>query len=66
MYLPLVLPRWAIPSAVDIYPPSAQFHALKDLLILLFGSFAVFSEVNFFFMPVILAQKESRLEPPFG
>lgn len=31
-----------------------------------FGSFAVFSLVNFFFMPVILAQKESRREPPSG
>jgi hypothetical protein len=31
-----------------------------------FGSFAVFSLVNFFFMPLILAQKESRREPPSG
>ena len=31
-----------------------------------FGSLAVFSLVNFFFMPVILAQKESRREPPSG
>jgi len=30
------------------------------------GSFAVFEEVNFFFIPVILAQKESRREPPSG
>jgi hypothetical protein len=36
------------------------------LFILLFGSFAVFAEVNFFFIPVILAQKESRREPPCG
>jgi hypothetical protein len=43
-----------------------QFHALKDLLMREFGSFAVFSLVNFFFMPVILAQKESRREPPSG
>ena len=32
----------------------------------LFGSLAVFAEVNFFFIPVILAQKESRREPPCG
>ena len=32
----------------------------------LFGSLAVFAEVSFFFMPVILAQKESRREPPCG
>ena len=32
----------------------------------LFGSFAVLAEVNFFFIPVILAQKESRREPPSG
>ena len=31
-----------------------------------FGSLAVFSLVNFFFMPVILAQKESRRAPPSG
>ena len=31
-----------------------------------FGSLAVFALVNFFFMPVILAQKESRREPPSG
>ena len=31
-----------------------------------FGSLAVFSLVNFFFMPLILAQKESRREPPSG
>jgi len=31
-----------------------------------FGSFAVFSLVSFFFIPVILAQKESRLLPPSG
>jgi hypothetical protein len=31
-----------------------------------FGSFAVLDEVNFFFMPVILAQKLSRLDPPSG
>jgi hypothetical protein len=46
--------------------PSAQFQALKLLLILLFGSWAVFSEVNFFFIPVILAQKEFFLNPPSG
>ncbi len=43
-----------------------HFHALRDLLILLLGSLAVFSEVSFFFIPDILAQKESRLEPPSG
>jgi hypothetical protein len=32
----------------------------------LLGSLAVFSLVNFFFMPVIRAQKESRLLPPSG
>jgi hypothetical protein len=32
----------------------------------LFGSLAVLDEVNFFFVPVILAQKESRREPPSG
>jgi hypothetical protein len=31
-----------------------------------FGSLAVFALVNFFFMPLILAQKESRREPPSG
>ena len=31
-----------------------------------FGSFAVFALVSFFFMPLILAQKESRREPPSG
>jgi hypothetical protein len=36
------------------------------LLILLFGSFAVFLEVSFFFIPDILAQKLSFLEPPSG
>lgn len=32
----------------------------------LFGSFAVFSDVNFFFMPVILEQNDFFLEPPSG
>ena len=32
----------------------------------LFGSLAVFAEVSFFFIPVILAQNESRREPPSG
>ena len=32
----------------------------------LFGSLAVLAEVSFFFIPVILAQKESRREPPSG
>jgi hypothetical protein len=32
----------------------------------LFGSLAVFFEVNFFFMPVILAQKLALREPPSG
>jgi len=36
------------------------------LLILEFGSFAVFADVNFFFIPLIRAQKESRLDPPSG
>ena len=31
-----------------------------------FGSLAVFSLVSFFFIPLILAQKESRLLPPSG
>jgi len=31
-----------------------------------FGSFAVFALVNFFFIPSILAQKESRRDPPSG
>jgi hypothetical protein len=30
------------------------------------GSLAVFGDVNFFFIPSILAQKESRREPPSG
>ena len=30
------------------------------------GSLAVLADVNFFFMPLILAQKESRREPPSG
>jgi hypothetical protein len=35
-------------------------------LILLLGSLAVLADVSFFFMPVILAQKLSRREPPSG
>lgn len=35
-----------------------QPHAFKDLLIRLFGSFAVFDDVSFFFMPDILAQND--------
>jgi hypothetical protein len=30
------------------------------------GSLAVLAEVSFFFIPLILAQKESRREPPSG
>ena len=30
------------------------------------GSLAVLADVNFFFIPSILAQKESRREPPSG
>jgi len=30
------------------------------------GSLAVLGDVNFFFIPSILAQKESRREPPSG
>ena len=30
------------------------------------GSLAVFGDVSFFFIPSILAQKESRREPPSG
>jgi len=36
------------------------------LFIRLLGSLAVLAEVSFFFIPVILAQKESRREPPSG
>jgi hypothetical protein len=43
-----------------------QFQAFKDLLIRLLGSLAVLVLVNFFFMPFIRAQKESRLGPPSG
>jgi len=43
-----------------------QFQARRLLLIRLFGSLAVLAEVSFFFIPVILAQKESRLLPPSG
>jgi hypothetical protein len=43
-----------------------QFHALSDLLIREFGSFAVFELVSFFFMPFMRAQKESRRDPPSG
>ena len=46
--------------------PYQQFHARRLLLILEFGSFAVFSLVNFFFIPFIRAQKESRRGPPSG
>jgi hypothetical protein len=46
--------------------PCQHFQALNDLLIREFGSFAVFSEVNFFFMPVIRAQNESLRDPPSG
>jgi len=37
---------------------SQQFHALKDLLMRLFGSFAVLDEVIFFFIPVIRLQND--------
>ena len=37
-----------------------QFHALRLLLIREFGSFFVFSDVSFSFIPLILAQKEAR------
>jgi hypothetical protein len=43
-----------------------HFHARRLLLIRLFGSLAVLALVNFFFIPVILAQKESLREPPSG
>jgi len=43
-----------------------HFHFRRLLLILLSGSFAVFSLVNFRFMPFIRAQKESRRLPPSG
>jgi hypothetical protein len=36
-----------------------QFQDLRDLLILLSGSFAVLEEVSFFFIPFILAQKDA-------
>ena len=36
-----------------------QFHARKLLLILESGSLAVFAEVNLFFIPFILAQKDA-------
>jgi len=48
------------------YLSPQHFHALKLLFMRLFGSFAVFAEVSFFFIPVILAQNESRREPPSG
>jgi hypothetical protein len=64
--LPFVLPLVAQPSALVTYPPSAQFHALKDLLILESGSLAVSALVSFAFIPFIRAQKESRLLPPSG
>jgi hypothetical protein len=41
-------------------------HALRLLLIREFGSFAVFAEVSFFFMPVIRAQKLFFRGPPSG
>jgi hypothetical protein len=37
---------------------SQQFHFLKDLLILEFGSLAVLAEVSFAFMPFIRLQKD--------
>jgi hypothetical protein len=43
-----------------------HFHARRLLLILESGSLAVFALVNFFFIPSIRAQKESRLLPPSG
>jgi hypothetical protein len=64
--LPLVLPWTAQPSALLTYPPSAQFHARRLLLILESGSRAVSALVSFAFMPFIRAQKESRRLPPFG
>jgi hypothetical protein len=36
------------------------------LLILLLGSFAVLAEVNFFFIPVMRAQKDFFRDPPSG
>jgi hypothetical protein len=63
---PFVLPFVAQPSAAVTYPPSLQFHALKDLLIRESGSLAVFALVSFAFIPFMRAQKESRREPPSG
>jgi hypothetical protein len=54
----LALPRLAFSSQ--------HFHARRDLLIRLSGSFAVLSLVSFFFIPVIRAQKLSRRDPPSG
>jgi hypothetical protein len=45
---------------------SQHFHARRLLLIRLLGSFAVFAEVSFFFIPFIRAQNESRRGPPSG
>lgn len=43
---------------VNFYSWFQHFHARKALLIRLFGSRAVFLDVNFFFMPVIRAQND--------
>jgi len=46
--------------------PSAQCQARRLLLIRLFGSLAVFDDVNLAFIPDILAQKDFFLDPPSG
>jgi hypothetical protein len=58
----LALANWAAPISFHLQ----HRHARKDLLILLFGSLAVFAEVRLFFIPVILAQKLFFLGPPSG
>jgi hypothetical protein len=54
----------AVPDKCKIH--GQHFHFLKDLLILLFGSLAVFAEVSFFFIPSIRAQNDFLREPPSG
>ena len=49
---------------ITVYIIYQQFQARRDLLILLSGSDAVFLEVNFFFIPLILAQKDALLGFP--
>ncbi len=52
------------PMSITLRANSQQFHARSDLLILESGSDAVFLDVSFFFIPLILAQNDALLGFP--